>query len=545
MVNDILAAIHKIPTEEIEKAVVDGHKLGDGYYFILRDDDSLDGPYFTSKKDDTMPHDILEWFRIRDFFTQWLNNDANKALSGNVKNWLSATPLMLCFKKNKVDDIRGKESFICRSATELDAICHGFPEAAGLVDGGDPGYSGMVERLTKSMFVALDMLENQGIEVKDTVKIRIFLDSPVDEYVRSGKKYLYGSLFNRGTASVTDGKTTGPSTFFINMNSKKKYVAPREMHYKAPFILSLEDAYRMYMFYRYLCRRQEFGKVYIPYDVTDLEQVGNNENTEGYVLIFNKGNIADFSANVQPDRTHDYYISNYVFLGPNEKLETMKISAAIKKYILRLPTKNDCEGITGDEYFVPKDSRVENIMPIFDYGIDEYVRTGIMPETVKQYLKNQIIQTSGMPGAKYAVNAWLNIKYNGRSIDMRDVLNFNNDKDYCYAAGQLAYYMTSQSDSTRTRMLLGGQWMRVTSEKLLKIKLQMILSKYEDKCYIFKEVRQLKAKILGYVPKKFYWTDFAEGYFADNILYNINNENKAADAAAENGEGGNENGKAE
>ncbi|WP_289225752.1 MULTISPECIES: hypothetical protein [Bacteroidales] len=529
MVNNLLGAIENIPTKDLETAVVSNHVLGKGYYFILHDNNELEGPYRVTKKDCGMNHDKQEWFRNKDFFSMWLNNDANKALSIKAKNWLSAVPFMLAFKKSKLHKVKGNEDAIIRAVMELDERCGKMPECAELIGGGREVYKDAVYRLTNCMEKALEYLAEQGETVGDTDIIKIFLDNEDENYIRSGKKYLYCSLFNKDTISVTDGKTSGPSTFFMSYNSKKTYLIPSDMGYSAPFYICVEDAYRMYMLFKFLKMRQKNGVVYIPYNNFDLSGIGSDENTEGYCLKIDNGAITDFSLNILSERKYDFSVVDYIGI---KNLKPMKISGAIKRYILGLPYRKNSTGEGGDEYFVPSNHRAAMLMPTFEDDIAEYIETGTMPDLIRRMLWQLAYQNITQciddrylweweSYARHIVNTWLNIIYNGKEINMQE--NFtviNNDEDFNYAAGQLAYFLTSRASRPDIKRWETQSWLMINNTVALMVKLRDNLAFYALECPEIEEFTNLVSETFRYAEnaKTFYPHRFITGYFDRNVV---------------------------
>lgn len=514
MVNCMLDSVRDIPTDELERTVVDNHRLGPGYYFILGADGKLDGPYVVNTKESVMKHDKEEWFRVRDFFTQWLNNDANRALSGKAKNWLSAVPMMLAFKKPKVDSVLESRDIIVDAVGEIDEVCRGMPECCHLADS-EPGLAAdMVDMLCGSISSVLESLGRDGkLNVKDDDRIKIFLDLPEDEYIRHGRKYLYRSMFNKGTFSVVGDRTIGASTFLMSLNAKKPYIIPSDMNYKAPFYLSVEELYRANLLSMILRARMEHGIVYLPYECRSLFDINTDEDTLGYRISFENGEISDFTMNEGREHRNDFYIADYVGL---RSLPALKISAAVKKYILGMNSGPNPED--GDGYYMTSDSD-DDLFSFYSEGLDEYIMTGDMPFPTRNFLWQQVLRLQGRKSLRLAVNTWLNIKYNGGKAVMHDIFAVSNDDDFFYAAGQLAYFLTSLSESGRTKKNETGLWMQVNNILVMRERIRMMLYEYRQKCPGAEDFRSLEAVVFGYKPSSYMVDTFAEGYFSNNQIW--------------------------
>ena len=101
---------------------------------------------------------------------------------------------------------------------------------------------------------------------------------------------------------------------------------------------------------------------------------------------------------------------------------------------------------------------------------------------------------------------------------MHDIFAVSNDDDFFYAAGQLAYFLTSLSESGRTKKNETGLWMQVNNI-LVRERIRMMLYEYRQKCPGAEDFRSLEAVVFGYKPSSYMVDTFAEGYFSNNQIW--------------------------
>ncbi len=511
MVLELLDTIRNVPLEKLEKTVFDNLKLEDGYYFILHNDGELEGPYIQSKKQQ-IDNQKTSWFLIRDFFSKWINNDANKCLKD--KNYLSSTYLLLAFRYEKISKLEEAKKNVLKAICEQNEKSKSIPELENFI--GITNKS-VIEEKMNQLFCSVPnaikkINETTDVELKKE-KIKIFFNTSTEEYISEGKKYIFSKLFNQGTHKVVDGKTIGPSTFCTNLNHDKKFVICNEMKYREPIDISLENLYRLYLYNIILQKKQESGICYIKYDNSDLS-FDNSSDINGYKITFGpKFSISNFEEIHKQTREFDYNTKNYVRF---KKFNSMPIKVAIKKFVLDLHIKKDKNEFDDLNYFCDeKDNEMNLFLQKYEPMFEDYVEFGEMSDTLYRELwKKTYLKLRNMNplddfftyNAMQTFNTFLNIKYKKfkgaqSMIDINEVSVVKNDEDYYFLAGQLAYYLSEKAATEKAKNTNISNFIRLNSDNNIKINLRNLMSKYQ--VATTNRYRKLVSLVFGYTPKKF------------------------------------------
>ncbi len=96
----------------------------------------------------------------------------------------------------------------------------------------------------------------------------------------------------------------------------------------------------------------------------------------------------------------------------------------------------------------------------------------------------------------------------------------NNDEDFNYAAGQLAYFLTSRASRPDIKRWETQSWLMINNTVALMVKLRDNLAFYALECPEIEEFTNLVSEIFRYAEnaKTFYPHRFITGYFDRNVV---------------------------
>lgn len=345
--------------------------------------------------------------------------------------------------------------------------------------------------------IVFDIIRNLVKQYNVKNYIKVFFDLPIHIYEQENDLYLLPRIFNANSYNeLLQNNIIGLPAYDVSMNAKKPFLEMKTRKTDVPTRVTLEEAHVMKDFYQWLQRQGKFREIDLPFHELFGPGSGQTEKSRdvakgAYYLSLDKNGSIDYYENVpfSPNETWTLNIENIL-----ERKEKAGQTFVIKSYEPIYKKKSLREVINKLFFngYMPRNlldqeapKAVENIFTIemvsiytitrqalFDYLVKDTKET-IRPFVKKYALKlieNQILQTTkGLSFQKQAdayhlylallkdiekeEGAEMSDKIKSVYDTLKSKLQQNegivvceSDKEFFFLAGQLGYYLLSQSE---------------------------------------------------------------------------------------------------
>ncbi len=496
MIYNLLESFKRAYEVKGDDLIIENHNLKEGLY--IRINKGLELQPLIIQKDSTKDK-LFEWFRKADFYSSIINT--NKAVSD--KKIHSCNYLSLFIKKKT---IIGDEKETLPKNIVLDKIEKYFDMLISEKYNSKKISEDLgLEMDNEKYRFCRDMLINrydeiysiiEGIEGKFNNYVKIFFDfEDWDLYKLESNRYLYQKVFNSDKYNeIIDDELFGLSNMNMGLNSKKPFLEHRTLKCRVPFMMNVGDALLLFKYSIWL-KNNRFGPNFksFDYDYKVPLKDSNVSETEitpdSFYLYFSNKNgeieFSDFDIIPAFHQKIDFTIKNYIkasyysneskavvvpeynrFNGENRNDFLVALDENLYRNKLKNSFKADLKDIKPPNW---GSKELCNILiltkqQVFDFinkndvsglraSIDKYFRFLVL-ENLKQGKKRGID----------ALNTYIALKIffdlGGKEImgkirELREKINdyINDDNvhelddiyQYSYLAGQIAYYLMSQS----------------------------------------------------------------------------------------------------
>lgn len=514
MIYELLGAMSGYITEQLEEMAQSTNTLNPGVYFTASiSDNTLSEPYVYSKGE--IPN---QDYAEKDY---WTHIDMQKPIDKN-KKISSGVYLCVAFKTDNPPTI---ENF----TNAYEKLCNTYDQEKLKEKKGKPTLVNIAEPLDKERAKkCLDVLANLWKEaaekasaaVNKATLVKIFIDADISEYKREGIRYIsLWRLYKQDTLTAKDGKVMIPITLSINYNENKKYMFPSGMD--APILMPYEESYRLYLIMQILLaktfdrkerekidEKREGKVIYLPFN-GDLSNLDNN-GIPCYRIVCGKGmaglNIYDF----RPYKPGGEYLNNTLenLLGSPILFEERSMIGAIFGY-----------------FFNEDANEKEKFKDI----INNFVATGeenkYLSLNVSHKLPKLVLNVKSYKTAYNIVNTYLNIM----GVKRMDIQNITCDAEYYFAAGQLAAWLCSQTQSETARKKYMGDFINAQKDNKIKLLIRRLMTIHSTKLRYDKSFKELVEKVSTYTPSENANNMLIAGLFAENQLYRSKANSEALD----------------
>lgn len=363
-------------------------------------------------------------------------------------------------------------------------------------------------------------------EHKVTNYIKIFFDVDLKAYVQEYEIYTLPRIFNVNEFNeLLNNEIVGLPAYDVSMNAKKPFFEMKTRKTEVPTRVSVKEALRIKDFYQWLQQKGKFKEITLPFHEpfgpgTGKKGTAKSVAKGAYYLSLDKNGSIQYFENVpfEPDESWSMVIDNV--LERKEKVDDVTVIKAYeplyKKSALRVViNKLFFNGFMPNNLLEPEAPKPkENIFTVemvsiymmtkqalFDYIVKDTKAT-IEPFIKKyslQLIENQILQTvQGLRFHKVAdafhlylallkdfdyeegtkMENHLKQVYNSLKdkLQEKDEIVFcENDAEFFFLAGQLGYYLLSQSAAEKENKNYG------LAEPILKARnVQILQNKLND-----------------------------------------------------------------
>ncbi len=381
--------------------------------------------------------------------------------------------------------------------------------------------------------------------------VKIFFDVPIEEYEMEGNRYFFSNIYNVvDYNTVIDGELYGIPGVNLGCNADKPNLKFRG---KSPFLLSLEDALMQKKLSDYLSNQASNQKYNIYISEDDIKAYSNKDEIdmhfEGIYLRVQKVKeleIIDYSliSNFEPIlknlKIKDYInrdIKNYTFKEQQiEKLKHLELLID-QTYFNRFLINSYFSEPKKLSNTIMKQALINNRESLFTWfykGDSTRFKQSYKDFTLE--LIYNAIENNNIIGAieRFNVRVSLTKYFGGVVVDyyqLKDQLlnrieidkefRFENDEEYSFGVGQLASYLTSQSQASEKTFSLGMPIIKARYKDIIDTELKRLMHKYGYKIYENnKKFNYLYVAILSYNPNNVDQNAVLAGYMMNNIIFN-------------------------
>jgi CRISPR-associated protein Csh1 len=513
MIQDLIDLFRRAYDNYGDKLILDNYTLKDGLYIRINEDGSKDYLVIkaTKNKDGSIEYipldyqneqtsELYTWFKEKDYYSSV--KDMNKAIDPKKKIH-SNNYLTVFIKKdnligdNKLTDeqlgerikdyyrilsnpkIKNKDA---RSAELLELI-------KPRVDEED------VKRKYDYLISDSDSIRDEILKRNDEFDnyVKIFFSEEGDskKYELEYRRYLIPNLFNKNDFNVKSGSAIlGLSNNNMGMNSKKPYLELKTTKFKVPYRITYEDALILGKFFDWLGYQKQ-GALYIPVDYDFKTEAGNRDNlinNDCYYLYITKGKeitIEDYEFLPKSSYKIDFTLKNYLLLGGSKTGNKYLLEDKHLNQLWELESEIDetffNKKLKGCYFIEPKitsdfSKKMLNLLIISRNAFYNYFYKGNMIDMISIIDKVSIdfvkeyLYSGELNKAQKAQNLRLSLlnyfelegKYMGgmvkelceeitKKLDSADVMDLDNDNEFYFLAGQLAYFILSKSKEDKKK----------------------------------------------------------------------------------------------
>lgn len=505
MTYELLGAMSGYMTEQLEEMAQRTHNLKPGVYFTAStSDNTLSEPYVYNGKDEIPDQDYLE----KDF---WTSMNIQKPLDAK-KKLHSAVYLCAAFR---ADNPPLENSF----TSAYDKICDTYDQEKIKEGKGKATLVNIAGPLDKDRAKeCLNTLESLWKEAAEKAKaiagkstlVKIFIDADISEYKREGIRYIsLWLLYKQNSLVLKEGKVIFPATLTVNYNEKKKYMFPAGMD--APIFMSYEESYRLYLILKILVTKVSGRK--------ERERIDSQNTASVLYLPFN-GDLSNLDNKAEP-----CYRILCVNGKTGPKIFDFKLYEPGGEYL-----KNTMENLLGSPTMFEERSMIGSIFGyFFNKNADEkekfkdiivdFVTTGkennYLSLNMAHKLPKLVLNAKYYKTAYNIVNTYLNVI----GVKRMDIQNITCDAEYYFAAGQLAAWLCSQTQSETARKKYMGDFINAQKDNKIKLLIRRLMAIHSTKLRYDKSFKELVEKVSTYIPSGSADNMLIAGLFAENQLY--------------------------
>ncbi|WP_338142367.1 type I-B CRISPR-associated protein Cas8b/Csh1 [Clostridium tetani] len=405
---------------------------------------------------------------------------------------------------------------------------------------------------------------------KEKEYLKIFFKYDLDKYRKESKKYVSPNLYNSNDYNVKiKDEIYGLPNDNMGLNSKKPYLENKTRKSKVPYLISKEEVLIQKKFFDYLMNQISNDKSNIYINEEGIKAVSNKETLgedfTGYYLRIQKGKeveihnfdtIVNYRAKIEPFKLENvlelekselnynvfiYEIGKlkdlidnvffYKFLSGNffTKAEDLNINdATLKRSILLSRDTLFTWFYKGIDNNIWKNLNISSLNLIKGSINKGYLLKAGEQFNLRCSLKNYFEGGISMADVLLEVKNSLREKINKTSKENKnheDVI-LDNDREYYFAVGQLAYYLISLSKSKNKSHSLVNPIINAKTNERIKDEIRRLYTRYNYRIeFGSKRVERLYSMISSYVPKgKINGDLIIAGFLKNNLIYEKSEE---------------------
>lgn len=572
MLNDLVATFSK--ADNIEKIVLDNYIPKNGLYIKIKKDGTWESLLIEKGK---IPQtELYKWFKVVDYYSNLL--DMNKPV--DTKKKVHSNNYLSFFMKCEILPEVGKSKEKALTQEELTQAIDNYYQAL-LQEKEDKkvqeikdiiGFPKLEietiksckEKIEKTIIEVIQYIKEQGVSSKDYVKL--FLEEDIEIYRRESNRYTLPRIFNKNDFNLKIGEEIwGLSNDNVSLNAKKPYLECKTTKFRVPYRLSITQALDSKRFFDWLDSLQNenektLNKMYIPvhfkFENTKLGRERLQEDTCFYLyktMQNGKSQIEDFAI-VNQKKFKTIPIQNYLQIE-NYEQPTITSKEQLEKLIDEHFYRNNL--IKSYYYDISANNgvfsaREVSLLMMSKQAMQDYfhkeINVGFLScfdKITTELLTEKWIGKKSIyvRGIAEALNLKLNLLKHyqiggkeemgqnlkemyeniAQKASSKEIEEIKNNEEFYFAAGQLAYYLISQSESAKKTLELATPFMQAGNAKRLKYILTEWGNKYHYKIQAnFIKYKNLMAMVQSY-PEESKLSNYREylmaGICAKNMLF--------------------------
>lgn len=583
MLKECIEVFEKELNSKGERLLLDSYLPTEGTYiivteenssFVIKDENVIEVKYDKKTKEPMNSESELNKIRAKDYYSRLISTDKpiDKKKKIHSNNYLS-----LWIKKESFSD---KIEVKKRVTNE---IIEGYYQVL------ENPYLKYKDKNSKMIYKSIeDELGEVNSEIIKKIKVwvienifelakkysgknylKIFFDYPIEDYIRENKRYIIPNIYNKNDYNFKIGDVVyGLPNDNMGLNSKKPYLENKTRKIRIPSLVNTEDVLIQRKFFDYLMNFATEGNVNIYIDdkiqprkngeLPPNEFYGNllriKKDKELEIIAFDKivgykeeltkkvdyKNLLGVNIIINEDEV------NYGEYGDKKIIQKLINEVFFSKYLIN-------NYFTEAKDISLKNSNVKKNLLIAREGIFNWLYKG-QHNGINKLLDKvsmNLIKGSLELGNTNKANKQFNLRWalkgyfeGGKDMaiiikDIKDILRIKmnakedvyieNDDEYCFAIGQLAYYFIKQSKAYKKPQFLINNLVNTKNNDLVKKNLKQLYKKYNYKEEMNTlRVRNLYSMILGYELDGNLNDDMILAGFLSNSLFYENKESEVS-----------------
>lgn len=567
MLENLLEGFKKAYEQYGDDFISDAHRLDEGLYIRVYEDGKIESHIYKKLADDIAIDPIYKWFQKRDFISKYL--ESNKAIPTKpIKRIHSNNYLTWFVKKDTIvdsDKALTRKETIEMNQSYFEALKDkklNSKVVLNLLEGDfSEKHFGFCQQFMTDNY---PKIEEEILKHKEefVFYVKVFFDFDFRIYQRESNRYFYHKIFNSDAYNLNvDGTLYGLSNFNMGLNAKKPYLEHKTMTRNTPYMVSLESALLAYKYSLYLKNHGYGLRFQRMEDKLTGELHSNAENlVESQNLIYltqDNGNVIIEDYDIIPGYKQqvNYCTVNHLDAFSIDKETSAKIFKSysggagclerdIDEYLflgnLKRNYFTDGKSLKPNKF--TSTQQVEIILQcrkmLFD-AFHKEMEDNLTP-FVERYGVALIMEILKKDKRKAidAFNVYYSLKKYCKGEDYLKTISdykkeiksiaenevdqdLSDDNGYSFAAGQLTYYLISQSVASKKNHDLVESFLNRKTVKQLNEEITYWFKRYAHNIPLnFKKFNRLYRAVLTYDQASIKKDDiFLAGYLSNNIFY--------------------------
>jgi CRISPR-associated protein Csh1 len=553
MIYDLLEVFREEYEQKGDKLILDNYELKEGIYIKVKASGEIE-PYIAKQKnrellftdiEGGLNHTAYEWLKERDYYSSYLNSNKSfhdkkihnvnyLSLFVKIESFISDDPKKLL----KDDAIKEQYKNLCNyqkfKKPKEREILEGFSEQLQ-----DRSRRKNIVKKYRWIRDNIDPIVTLAKEHEVKNYIKIFFDEPIEKYQNESNIYYAIKIFNDiGFSKTIKDEVFGLSDSNMGLNAKKPFLEQKTRKEKAPFLIKKEDALLAKKFFdwlktqKYMDKKPLNGEFFINRDFREKDLIIDfdhipvtiNKLVEPIViknhLLITKGKVmledeTIVYLNLLEDKVDEVLYNRQLknnYYGEVYKKLDNKFASLIYS------TRDAMSG-----YFKKYDDRAFYVV-IKKYAtylaIEHLVRSRFLQAGLCLNLKFSLLEKKGEES--------MDIKKMQESLNDRLLDNDYkelNSREYFYLCGQIARYLTNQSEKHEKKGDMLEPYLRANNSQKLKRVIEMEYFKYKHAISLgFVKFSNAMSLIMAYeggekLSLSENMDSFLVGVLSDNVFY--------------------------
>ena len=409
------------------------------------------------------------------------------------------------------------------------------------------------------------------LDLKKKDYLKIFFEGEPSEYEREGKRYFLPNIYNNNKYNVEICHVIyGIPDNNLGMNTKKPFLSIKTRKCAAPYLLNGEDVMLQKQFFDYLYNLVSEGKSHVYIDTSRMEITGCTSDQapkyveSGYYLLLEKGkseaeicdqdNISGYRRKLDPELRFESVLKCDYQLHPEYKTkygrydDRLKVGKLIDEvffmnflgncYDMKLSDIKIKDEILEQCVVMSRDTMAAWVFRGNDIGMEPVLLKRVAFAMMKHCVLMGAVEKVRLQfDLKYSLESYFSRKKGEnmsevigkmretvkQKVNSEALMPVDNDKEYYYCVGQLAYYLLSLSKANDKNDSLLNPILNAKNDRQIKDGLMRLYKKYNYRIQMgTPRFRNLMGMVMGYDPENGEKADqqtILLGYVCENVVY--------------------------